>query len=101
MCKNRLIEKVEHAAALLDAGGDHRPDSLTPALARFAARALGNAPVDDHKPNRLFCQVVGRLDAGSGDESSRSELSGNEDTNRPVPGVPQCVSALFRFRYAG
>ena len=58
MCKNRLIEKVEHATALLDAGGDHRPDSLTPALARFAARALGDASVDDHEANRLFGQVV-------------------------------------------
>ena len=77
MCKNSRIEKVEHAAALLDAGGDHRPGSLTPALARFAARALGDAPVDDHEADRLFGQVVGRLDAGCGDESE--------------VGLPACV----------
>ena len=63
------MEKVEHAAALLDAGGNHCPDALAPALARFATRALSDTPVDDHKADRLFGQVIGRLDAGCGDES--------------------------------
>ena len=66
---DRSIEKVEDRAALLHAGGNHRPDPLAPALAGFATRALGDAPVDHHEADRLFGQVVGRLDAGCGDES--------------------------------
>ncbi len=52
----------------LHAGGDHRPDTLAPLSADFAAGALGHATVDDHEANRLFSQIVGRFDSGRGDK---------------------------------
>jgi hypothetical protein len=39
------------------------PDPFPPAAAFFAARPLGNMPVDHHKTNRLFRQIVRRIDA--------------------------------------
>lgn len=53
---------------MLRASGNHSPDPLTPAAALLAPRALRDASVDGHATNRLFRQVVRRVDAGRRDE---------------------------------
>jgi hypothetical protein len=39
-----------------------------PALSASAARPLGHVPIDHHKPNRLFRQIVGGINARGKDE---------------------------------
>jgi hypothetical protein len=56
-----VAEKVKDTAILLAAGGDHRPDAFPPTLAAFAARPLRDVTVDHEVSNRLFRQVVRRL----------------------------------------
>ncbi len=48
--------------------GDHRPDSLAPLPALFAARPLRDVPVDHHEADRLLGQVVRRFYPRRGDE---------------------------------
>ena len=69
MSLNRVQQELKDRATLLGAGGDHRPDPLAPAAAFLAPRPLGDLPVDHHEANRLFGQVVRRLDARRGDEA--------------------------------
>ena len=66
---HRAVQIVKHALAMLGAGGDRGPDPFQPLAAGLTAAALGHAAVDDHKPNRLFRQIVGRLHARCGDKS--------------------------------
>ena len=60
---DRFQQEIEHRSTLLRAGGDGGPDPLAPASAGFAARALRNPAIDHHEADRLFRQVVRRLDA--------------------------------------
>ena len=53
-------------AALLDAGGDRRPDALAPPAAFLTARPLADVPVDHHETRRLFGQIVRRVDGAVG-----------------------------------
>src|SRR5664280_2389065 len=69
MSMNRVQNKLESRTTLLGAGGDDRPNPLAPAAAGLAPRSLRNPPVDYHEADRLFRQVVGRLDARRGDEA--------------------------------
>ena len=64
-----IQQKLKRRTTLLGATGDHRPDALAPSTAFLAPRPLRNPPVDHHKANRLFRQVVGRLDPRRGDEA--------------------------------
>jgi len=63
MGHDRCLQELEHRSALLCAGGGRCPDPLQPSLSGFTSRALGHVSVDHHKANRLFRQVVRRLDA--------------------------------------
>ncbi len=45
------------------AGADHGSDSFAPAAAFLAPSPLRDVPVAHHEPNRLFRQVVPRVDA--------------------------------------
>ena len=69
MRQYRLSKELEYIEAALRAGGDRCPDSFAPISARLAASALRDPAVDDHESNRLFRQIVGRLDGGRGDEA--------------------------------
>jgi len=68
MSFDRFQQEREDRAALLRARGDGHPDVLASSAAGFTVRALGDAAVDHHEADRLLGQVVGRLDAGGGDE---------------------------------
>ncbi|NKB71871.1 MAG: hypothetical protein GKR89_32750 [Candidatus Latescibacteria bacterium] len=61
MVDHGLLDKVAHATALLSTGGLYGPEALTPLLAFESARALGDTPVDDAKPEGPFGDIVGRL----------------------------------------
>ena len=64
-----MAKELEYVEATLRAGGDGCPDSFAPISARFAASALRDAAVDHDESNRLFRQIVRRLDARRGDEA--------------------------------
>ena len=66
---NRFQHELEGRSALLRAGGDGGPDTLAPATPGFATCALRDPAVDNHEADRLFRQVVCRLDARCGDET--------------------------------
>ena len=51
------------------AGSHDGPDAFTPAIAGFTAGSLCDKSVDDNEANGLFGNIVGRIDAGSGDKS--------------------------------
>ena len=72
MSPEGFLQKLHRIPARLFAGGDCCPDALAPLAAVFAARALRNFPVQDHEANCLFGQIVGRVDAGRGDEVEES-----------------------------
>ena len=63
-----LEDKRKRRASLQCAGGDHGPETFTGAAAVDTAGTLGDMAVDDHEPDRLFGDVVGRVHAGGGDE---------------------------------
>ena len=65
---NRFQQELEGRSALLHAGGNGGPDALAPAAPGFAPCALRDPAVDHHETDRLFRQVVRRLDARRGDE---------------------------------
>src|SRR5271155_4736308 len=65
---NGLTQKGVEGSALLNTGGDHRPNPLAPATTDFAARPLGNVPIDDHETNGLLRQIIGRSHARCRDE---------------------------------
>jgi len=69
MSLHRVEQELEDRATLLGAGGDHCPDTLAPPTAFLAGRPLRDMPVDHHEMNRLFRQVVRRVDARRGDEA--------------------------------
>jgi hypothetical protein len=54
------VQEVKRRAALLGAGGRHRPDPLAPSPAGFTPCALRHVTVDHDKANGLLGQVVGR-----------------------------------------
>ncbi len=62
-------EEVKRRVTLLRAGLYDRPDPFAPPLADRAARALRDPPMDGHEANRLFGQIVGRLDVWLADET--------------------------------
>ena len=62
--EDRIVNELEGGTALLGAGGQHRPDALTPATPGLATRALGDLAVDGKKTNWTFRPVIRRLDAG-------------------------------------
>ena len=86
MSMNRVQKKLKDRTVLLGAGGNDRPNPLAPAAAGLAPRPLGNAPVDHHEANRLFGQVVGRLDARRGDEPERYRIPRRQGKINMTPG---------------
>ena len=68
------LDKIEDGSALLGAGGDGGPDAFAPALAGWAARALGDPPIDHHETDCLLGQVVGRFDAGGAGGGDEAEV---------------------------
>ncbi len=56
------------------AGGDDGPEAFAGRTAFDAAGALGDHAVDHHKADRLFGRIVGRVDAGGGDEADCSRV---------------------------
>ena len=64
----RVDEELHGGSALLSAGGQNSPDAFGPALAYLAASALCDAPIDDHKTQSLFCEVIRWFDTRGGDE---------------------------------
>ncbi len=62
------MKEFEHRTALLGARGDGRPDAFAPLSARRASRALGDFAVDDDKANRLFGEVIRRINSRRRDE---------------------------------
>ena len=57
-----IVEELEDVSVLLFARGDCCPDTLTPAHARIAARALRDPAVNDAMTNRTLGAVVRRFD---------------------------------------
>ena len=68
MGEERFLKKLRQVAARLFAGRQRGPDAFTPLMALLAARASGDFSVENHEPNCLFGQIVGRVDARRGDE---------------------------------
>ena len=64
-----MEKRKKNAPAFLRTGCHHGPYAFEPALAFFTARSLRHFAIDHDEANRLFRQVIGRLDAGSGDEA--------------------------------
>ena len=62
-------EELKSRCVVDCAGCHYRPDALTPSVAGSAAGALCDESVDDHEADGLLRDVVGRVDARSGDES--------------------------------
>src|SRR5512137_2031673 len=106
MCTNRVIEKLKKITTSLSTRGNDGPDPFAPLTARFTSSALSDAPVNDHKPNRLFRQVIRGLNRWRGDEL---EVLGSMlfKAFRHIPGLlrvrnllsglaQQGVSALFQ-----
>ena len=58
----RVEQELKDLATLLGAGGDRRPDPFAPPAAFLASRPLRDVPVDHDEANRLFCQVIRRVD---------------------------------------
>ena len=90
---DRIEQELKGRATLLGASRNHCPDALAPPATFFAPRPLGNPSVDHHKANRLFGQVVGRLDPRRGDEA---EIRGAMFAK----ALGQ-VAGMFRVWYAG
>ena len=63
------MKELEDRAVLLGAACAGGPDPFAPSASRLPARALRDAPVDHHKPQRLLGKIVGRLHAGRRDEA--------------------------------
>jgi len=61
-------DELEGGPALHRAGADHGPEAFAGLASLEAARALRDAPVDDDEAHGLLGEVVGRADAGRGDE---------------------------------
>ena len=69
MRQERLVKELECIEAALCTCGKRCPDSHAPISARFAAGALRDPAVDHDESNRLFRQIVRRLDARRRDEA--------------------------------
>ena len=69
MGQERLAKELEYVEAALRAGGKRCPDSHAPISSRFATCALRDPAVDHDESNRLFRQIVRRLDARRRDEA--------------------------------
>ena len=63
MVVDALIQEFKEATLLLDAGGDGRPDSLTPPLPTLAACPLRDMAIQHDKADGLFHQIIGWLKA--------------------------------------
>ena len=60
---DRLAYKIESISALAGTGCQYSPDAFAPSPAVFAASALCNVAVYNNKPNSLFSEIIGRLNA--------------------------------------
>ena len=67
-CLDGIAKELENRTPLRLTGTDSRPDALGPVATFLASSALSNAAVDNEIANGLFGHVVGRLNAGCGDE---------------------------------
>jgi hypothetical protein len=88
-----IQQEFENRPTLLGASGSHRPDAFAQSAAFLAPRPLSNPPVDDHKANRLFGQIVGRLDPRRGHEA--------EVCRAMLAKALGQVAGVFRVRHAG
>lgn len=57
------MQESHQVATGLPASRDCRPDRLTPPATLFAARPLRDFSIEHNESNRLFGQIVGRVDA--------------------------------------
>src|SRR5208282_2031306 len=63
------LQVLKHRSPLLCASRDHCPDPFAPAVSLFTPCTLRDQTIDHHEPDRLLCQVVGRLHSRGRDES--------------------------------
>ena len=68
MGEERFLQELHQVAASLFAGRDRSPNTFAPLAAFFATCALRDFPVENHKPNCLFGQIVGRVDTRCSNE---------------------------------
>ncbi len=88
MGEERFLKKLHQVAPGLFAGRDRCPNALAPIAALFATSALRDFAIENHEPNRLFGQIIGRIDARRGDEL---------EERRAVLAKPPChISCLAR-----
>jgi len=84
------VKRIEDRAALLGAGGTHRPEPLAPLPSGLPPRALRHPPVDHHKPQRLLGKVVRGLGTRRRDEAEVG-LTGSRNTRPGEPVMPIAV----------
>jgi len=80
------VKRIEDRAALLGAGGTHRPYALGPLPSGLTPRALRDAPVDHHKPQRVRAsrtsmRASSRLQLGHPDVAASPMM--RQDTQTP------------------
>ena len=88
MGEERFLKELHQVATGLFAGRDRRPNAFVPIAALLATSALCDFSIKNHEPNRLFSQIVGRVDTWRGDEL---------EERRAVLAKPLChISRLAR-----
>ncbi len=88
---DRRLQKRPHRTARPRAGRQHRPDPLAPALSGLASRPLRDVAVDHHEADRLFRQVVRRLDPRSGHEPEITLPIKRQPFRQPRPRPPSAA----------
>ena len=59
MIVDSLVKEFKDTALLLRAGGDGRPNSLTPPLSPLATRPVRDMAIQHNKADSLFRQIIG------------------------------------------